>query len=319
MFRFLKSLWANQQPCQLSGRVTGLGDQATLVFARPDFACDVDLMDGYYSASLRPGHYWVGYRIFGNFMRHICDIEVSQCGEFNFHYDTPKMTVKIENLPVNTHGGMVYFRNTSGSGSGQTVEQFAEFELDFLRDPDFFLDSYEQLAILVGDWEHRFPFKVAIGTTVNLDFSQSQKFRQSADDKVGLLFRYMQDDEFSLLDLIARFNFKTIGSVSFLLGKPGNELNFADGKSCDLGSNGVFNTLGCVDIHFPCCDHIKVRVRAFLPPEYHEYDRMHEFIKQLFAALSIPADETFEARFVTPEYQELIEQRVNRDGITDGT
>ena len=175
MLDTLKAILTGLLTCHVFGRVTGLGDFASLVFDRPNFRCDADVRGGRYSVRLKPGRYVVSYRVFNNFTRAICDIEVLRSGERDIHYDVPRMTVKVHNLPAGTQGGMVYLRHSNGSYTGREVERFAEFELDFRDEPDLFVDSFGELGIKVGGSEHRFPFKTQIRGTLDIDFAESQR------------------------------------------------------------------------------------------------------------------------------------------------
>src|SRR4029079_11451438 len=96
-------------------------------------------------------------------------------------------------------------------------------------------------------------------------------------------FLYEHGDRFTVLDLLASFAFKSSGSVSF-----------------DLGTDcGVFKLVGWVDVHHPCEGHIKARFRVLLPARYHGPEQMRDFVQQMFSALGIPADETYEVEFVS--------------------
>ena len=159
---------------ELSGEITGLGDSPSLVFTSPDFRCEVRATGGRYSVRLQPGRYAVSYPVFNNFKRFICEVEVSASREFDIHYEPPKMTVRVRNLPAGTGDGMVYLRDPKGNHYGWRVERLEEFDVDFRRVPDLFLDSFDRIGIVVGRKEHRFPFKSQIGGTLEIDFSESK-------------------------------------------------------------------------------------------------------------------------------------------------
>jgi hypothetical protein len=159
---------------QLSGKITGLGDGTSLVFASPDFHCKVDVRDGRYAVRLKPGRYAVSYRVFNNFTRFICEIDALASRELDIHYQIPKMTVRVHNLPAGTRDGMVYLRHPNGSYSGRRVERLEQFDLDFEREPDLFVESFNQIGIEVGGKEHRFQFKSQIGGTLDINFSESK-------------------------------------------------------------------------------------------------------------------------------------------------
>ena len=128
---------------------------------------------------------------------------------------------------------------------------------------------------------------------------------------------YESRDQFAVLDLIASFNFKSASSISFLLGTESDKLLLNDGTSIQCGKGFVFKVVGSVDVHYPCDDHVKAKVRVELPDRYHSHDQMQQFVKQLFWELTIPADETYEAAFVSARCQTLIEQAIDRNGLTD--
>jgi hypothetical protein len=115
-------------------------------------------------------------------------------------------------------------------------------------------------------------------------------------------FLYEPGDEIRLLDLAARCAFKSEGSISF-----------------DLGFNDEgFCVIGFVDLHYPCEGHIKVHLRVGVPPQhYREASDRLAFVRQLFGALAIPADETYEATFVDATESNAVVQPVDRAGMTD--
>jgi hypothetical protein len=126
--------------------------------------------------------------------------------------------------------------------------------------------------------------------------------------------------EFRLLDFVAMFAWKTDTSISFMLGKYGDTLTFADRpEPWHVGKNAVFNVFGWLDVQHPCHDHIKARVRAKLSPEYMTLELQREMLNCVFDHLEIPRDETYEADFFVPSDQSAIHQRVDRDGLTDRT
>ncbi|HEV3080805.1 MAG TPA: hypothetical protein VGY66_13535 [Gemmataceae bacterium] len=116
------------------------------------------------------------------------------------------------------------------------------------------------------------------------------------------LFLYEQGDRFPILDLVASFAFKSPGSVSFELGSE---------------SDGIFDVIGCVDVHHPCEGHIKAQLRVLLPARYHSWEQMRELVERVLSALGIPADETYEASFVSADQQTGIVQATDREGMTD--
>jgi hypothetical protein len=119
-----------------------------------------------------------------------------------------------------------------------------------------------------------------------------------------------------VLDLSAQLEFRTSASVGFLLGTWDGR-SAAETTEVLIGRGGVFTAVGTLDVHHPCEGHMKAHVRVVLPEKYHTWEQMREAVQQVFAALSIPSDETYEADFVSPSRQTGIEQATNRDGVSD--
>ncbi len=124
-------------------------------------------------------------------------------------------------------------------------------------------------------------------------------------------------DEFPLLDFVAQFAAKTDTSISFLLGRWGDTLDFPDAPPMKLNSPSVFTVFGWADVHHPCHGHIKTRVRALLSTDLMAFESQRDIVHGLLDALSIPRDETYEADFLTSEKQQAIHQDVDRDGMSD--
>jgi hypothetical protein len=130
--------------------------------------------------------------------------------------------------------------------------------------------------------------------------------------------RWQRGQEFSLLDLIAKLEFKSESSLSFKLGTKGDTLLLPGMEEPWVTGPGIiFTLIGWVDIHYPCEEHVKAQLRICLPDKYHEHERMRDLVQQLFERLGIPADETYEAHFVAASRQTGIEQLRDRHGMTD--
>ncbi len=132
-----------------------------------------------------------------------------------------------------------------------------------------------------------------------------------------------RDSGFRVLDLSARFAFRSATSISFDLGRysdtltlPGGDL-FGGEITMNFGPGAVFTVTGRVDVHHPCEGHIKAHLRVVLPAEYHPFEKMRDFVATVFEALEIPSDETFEAKFVSPEQQTGYENATDREGMSD--
>jgi hypothetical protein len=110
---------------------------------------------------------------------------------------------------------------------------------------------------------------------------------------------------FSVLDLDARFAFRTATSISF-----GVEWN---GDDHDLNFRK-----GWIDVHYLCTDDFaasfKVVMRVAVSPPYHDFESQEAIIEAVLHALGIPEDETYEAHFFTPTEQFEVVQPVDRDG-----
>ncbi len=107
-----------------------------------------------------------------------------------------------------------------------------------------------------------------------------------------------------VLDVTARLEFSTPSSKSFAFERYSKSL-------CPTLQ------LGWIEIHHPCEGHIRAHVRVSLPKDYHQPEKMKQIVEALFVHAGIPADETYEAHFVSPAAQVIIAHRVDRNGRTD--
>jgi len=132
-----------------------------------------------------------------------------------------------------------------------------------------------------------------------------------------------RESGFEVLDLSARFTFRSAGSISFDLGRYSDTLILPGGNLLggdfimNAGPGGVFMVIGRVDVHHPCEGHIKTQLHVVLPAEYHLFEQMRVFVSEVFEALGIPSDETFEALFVSPEQKTGYENATDRKGLSD--
>ena len=108
--------------------------------------------------------------------------------------------------------------------------------------------------------------------------------------------------EIIILDLTARFDFKTRDSISFLLMR---------------ADEPRFNQVGWIDVHHPCDHHIKVQIKGSLSQEYIEEDKLETIITSLFDALEIPQDETYEASFACSSGGMSLSRYIDRNGQSD--
>jgi hypothetical protein len=128
------------------------------------------------------------------------------------------------------------------------------------------------------------------------------------------------DNEFDILDLKARFAFKTETSISFDIGRWSNSLRLPinDGEEEETVWSAdrpfVFNVVGWLDVHHPCNGPIKTQVRIQIPVEYHSFDRMKPMVETIFKALDIPLDETYESTVLHSDKSTGIHQPTDRNG-----
>jgi hypothetical protein len=109
---------------------------------------------------------------------------------------------------------------------------------------------------------------------------------------------WKQGDEFPILDLVARFEYKTSSSLSFELGKTVDRLSprppemecsdeqFEFATEC----GAVFVEIGWLDVHHPCEGSHPLRLRVGLPDRYVSSESMRDLVPQVKAALGLPAD-----------------------------
>jgi len=99
------------------------------------------------------------------------------------------------------------------------------------------------------------------------------------------------DDGFPLLDLTAKFAFKTNSSVSFEVGLMADIHPDSEPDVVICG----FKVIGWIDVHHPCDSCIKAQVRICIPVDYHKFEHMAAMVKAICEALSIPPDEHCES------------------------
>jgi hypothetical protein len=116
--------------------------------------------------------------------------------------------------------------------------------------------------------------------------------------------RWKHGDQFPVLDLVARFEFKTACSLSFELGKtvdrhsprlpemePGEErIDGRDKWDWLLETGSVFVGLGWLDAHHPCDDFHPLRLRVGLPDRYVSWESIRDLVPGVIAALELPPD-----------------------------
>jgi hypothetical protein len=101
-------------------------------------------------------------------------------------------------------------------------------------------------------------------------------------------------DEFAVLDLIAKFEFKTASSLSFLLGTKGDWLQTPGmDRPWFVGGGRVFTVVGWLDIHHPCEGFHRLQLRVGLPDRYVCWESMRDLVPQVITALEMPPDESY--------------------------
>ena len=76
-------------------------------------------------------------------------------------------------------------------------------------------------------------------------------------------------------------------------------------------------SLGWIDVHYPCDEHIKVQIRISGPREYHSVFYHELFRDALFGVLDISRDETYEMSFFEITETVVFSQSRDREGRSD--
>ena len=74
---------------------------------------------------------------------------------------------------------------------------------------------------------------------------------------------------------------------------------------------------GWVDVHYPCRDHIKLRLKGALPEECLTAAKIKELVTVIRDRLGIGKDETYSAAFFKASSQVGMTQSTDRSGMTD--
>jgi hypothetical protein len=103
-------------------------------------------------------------------------------------------------------------------------------------------------------------------------------------------------DEFPVLDLIARFKFKSPSSLSFNLAKvidrDSPRLPEMGDEPWDflLESGSAFLVIGWLDAHHPSDPYNQLQLRVGLPDRYVSWESMRDLVPQVTKALQLPPD-----------------------------
>ena len=106
--------------------------------------------------------------------------------------------------------------------------------------------------------------------------------------------------EVPLLDLLASCSYRTETSIALGLYR--------------FESANARSQRGTLDVHHPCDGHVKTLIRCQLPKSYLKRKQIAIIIKEVFVALHIPADETFDAYFYSERPQQGLSQNIDRNG-----
>ena len=114
------------------------------------------------------------------------------------------------------------------------------------------------------------------------------------------------DDSFHLLDLIAKFAFKTNSSISFEVGR------IADVHPADQPDDVIsgFKIIGWIDVHHPCDSCIKAQIRICIPVEYHKFQTIAAMVRRICETLSISSHEHCESRVFNSDHETAIMPKV---------
>ena len=114
--------------------------------------------------------------------------------------------------------------------------------------------------------------------------------------------RWKRGDEFTVLDLVAQCQFKSVSSLSFQLGTSVvresprlPEMDDMDEELLNflLEGAGFFVVVGWLDVHHPCNGPHRLQLRVGLPDRYVCWESMRDLVPQVIAALQLPTDESY--------------------------
>ncbi len=118
--------------------------------------------------------------------------------------------------------------------------------------------------------------------------------------------RWPKLEHFHVLDLVARLEDKSSSSLLFELGKQVDrnsripEMDRAENCSGVpdkwdwlLASGPGTIWIGSLDVHYPCANSHKLRLRVELPGRYLQCEHMREIVSTVITALGLPTDVTY--------------------------
>jgi hypothetical protein len=113
-------------------------------------------------------------------------------------------------------------------------------------------------------------------------------------------------DRFDVLDLVAFCKFKTSGSISFDLLRESVAYDFpSDGISVPFRPGFAFDVLGWVDVHHPCEEQIRTKLRVCVPAKYQGVEQLGELLQVICTALGIPLSQPYEACVIDANQQRM--------------
>jgi hypothetical protein len=114
----------------------------------------------------------------------------------------------------------------------------------------------------------------------------------------------IQESRITILDFVAELAFHTASSASYK----------CERHAASLCAN---RQIGWVDVHWPCEDHISVRLKIAMPEEYHFPEKLEAIRRCMFRGPGIPEGETWEVECFDRQSIVGMDQPVNRGGFTD--
>lgn len=160
---------------KVEGVLDGHFKMPQIGFQSLGFTCEAAVVDHAFTVWLsRPGHYDVVYTILNNYTRLIAGVDIHESQKILLPFKAPSIQFRVRNLPC-AGGGMVCLRTDEKRVCRRYVDSFESFVWDFQDEFDISFNSFQTIGLVMGGLEHRFPFYVRIGSTVNLDFTRALK------------------------------------------------------------------------------------------------------------------------------------------------
>jgi hypothetical protein len=129
--------------------------------------------------------------------------------------------------------------------------------------------------------------------------------------------RWHDGAEIAILDLTARFRFKSALSLSFELGMKDALIELP--PDCVGAFDGLrgFVVVGWLDVHHPCEGQHRLRLRAGLSDRYVSWESMRDIVQRIIAVLELPADESYHIELAGLSHQTVMwAPNVTFDSVT---